>query len=116
MALLIVTILQSPILNAAEKTNNRNVPVIIGTRMPSNVASLRLLKEKNSFFSVVEQKLELSNMGKYPCNISINGTALTCNPGDHNIIRLKRTVDPLRKEFFAPDFLNEPKVEYTEKK
>jgi hypothetical protein len=43
--LLIVTMAQSPVLNAIEKPDKRNVPVIIGTRMPNNVESLRLLKE-----------------------------------------------------------------------
>ena len=73
-------------------------------------------QEDFSFFSAVEQKFDIFNMGEQPCNISINGIALSCNPGDHNIIRLKRTVDPSRKEFFTTDFLNEPKVEYIEKK
>ena len=73
-------------------------------------------RDNFKFYCAVEQKFDIFNMGTHQKNISINGIALTCTPGDHNIIKLEQTVDPLRKEFFTSDFLNEPEVNYIEKR
>jgi hypothetical protein len=63
-------------------------------------------------FSAQRQRLEIHNLGGSRLIVSVNGTTHPCEPGARNVMDMPRTVDPSRKEFFAPDFLEEPPVRY----
>ena len=62
-------------------------------------------------FSAREQTVEVCNLGKQQVNVTLNGARRACKPGESTRLKLKRRVDPARKEFFAKDFLNEPHVD-----
>lgn len=61
-------------------------------------------------FSARNQKIEIHNLGKQQSNITLNGVRCACKAGASTRMNLKRRIDPARKEFFAKDFLNEPKI------
>ena len=63
-------------------------------------------------FSARPQKVEVHNVGKADLTVSVNGSRISCAPGEKKSLRLEKCVDPRRKEFFAPDFLSEPPVKY----
>lgn len=71
-------------------------------------------QDKFKFFSAVEQKFDVFNMGDHPHDISINGITFTCSPKKHKAVKIGKAVDPSRQKFFADDFLVEPKVDYKE--
>ena len=58
-------------------------------------------------FSVASGTIEVHNLGKSSRTVCINNVRCTLEPGAHQVIRLKRSVDPQRKAFFAKDFLEE---------
>lgn len=64
------------------------------------------------FYSATNQRIELFNPGSNMQHVSINGLTVTIKPGDHAVIKLERTIDPLRKTFYDKDFLFEPEVDY----
>jgi len=63
-------------------------------------------------FSVSAQKVEIHNLAAKPISVSLNGTAVACGPGECKTVRIRRAVDPSRRDFFARDFLEEPRVEF----
>jgi len=58
-------------------------------------------------FSVASGTIEVHNLGKSSRTVCVNNVRCTLEPGAHQVIRLKRSVDPRRKAFFAKDFLEE---------
>ena len=68
-------------------------------------------KQNVTLFSAASQKVEVHNTGKRPLAVSLNGAATSVEPGDRKRMRIKRRVDPGRKEFFANGFLREPEIE-----
>jgi hypothetical protein len=64
------------------------------------------------FYSTTDQRIELFNPGSNMQHVSINGSTVTIKPGDHAVIKLERTVDPLRSAFYDKDFLVEPEADY----
>ena len=65
------------------------------------------------FFSPRDQDVEVHNLGEARLRLSVNGASRTCPAGGKVVVRLPRTVDPSRKEFFAKDFLEEPTIQPT---
>lgn len=63
-------------------------------------------------FSVRDQNVEVHNISGRNVKVSINGTAVSCPAGGRAVVPVARRVDPARKEFFAPDFLREPSMNY----
>lgn len=62
-------------------------------------------------FSARNQRAEIHNVGEDKLTVSINGVRCACPPGKRKAVRLGKCVDPKRKEFFASDFLVEPRVD-----
>ena len=71
-------------------------------------------EDKFKFFSAEKQNFGVFNVGEHPREIFINDAVQTCEAGGHITVEVGKTVDPSRKEFFADDFLVEPKVDYKE--
>ena len=63
-------------------------------------------------FSASPQTLEVHNVGKRRLLGSVNGGAFACSPGACVLVKIKQHVDSSRNEFFAPDFLEEPRVRW----
>lgn len=59
-------------------------------------------------FSVHDQRVEVHNVGRVVQKVTVNGTAQAVKPGACGRFLLKRRIDPVRKELFASDFLEEP--------
>ena len=59
-------------------------------------------------FSFLDQEVEAHNLGKAAVRVALNGASRNCKPGECVRIKLKRKVDPERKEFFVKDFMREP--------
>ena len=70
-------------------------------------------RESFGFFTAAAQDLEIQNLGDAACHVSVNRVTCTCKPGVPKRLLLRREVDPARKQFFAPDFLDEPRVTWT---
>lgn len=62
-------------------------------------------------FSAASQKVEIHNLGAAPVSLILNHARLTVYPGSKKSCRVPKAIDPLRKEFFAADFLDEPPVQ-----
>ena len=45
-------------------------------------------------------------------SVTLNRKQVTCPPGETVHVRLRRRVDPARREFFARDFLDEPETDW----
>ena len=69
-------------------------------------------KHEIELFSVRDQKVEVHSLGKEELSVTLNGTRCSCPAGEQRPVRLRRCVDPARREFYAPDFLDEPPVKY----
>ncbi len=80
-----------------------------------DLASWSVVKNgaKVSFFSVRGQRVEVHNVGHGAQKVTVNGVTRTLRPGECRWFRLKRKIDPRRREFFAPDFLEEPALKPT---
>jgi hypothetical protein len=63
-------------------------------------------------FNARSQEIQVHNVGKAELIVSINGSEIRCAPGEKKSLTMAKHVDPTRKEFFAPDFLSEPPVNY----
>ena len=59
------------------------------------------------FYNGCDQQVDLFNLGRKPIRITVNGVKRAVPAQGHERIGLKRKVDPARKEFFEPDFLEE---------
>jgi len=64
------------------------------------------------FFSAATQRLHVFNLGEQDTTFSVNGVRSGCGPRMWKTVRLRRTVDASRVDFFAPNFLEEPPVRY----
>ncbi len=62
-------------------------------------------------FSVSDQSVVVHNPGRSAQKVTLNGSARALKPGESLSFSLRRKIDPARREFFAPDFLEEPKVQ-----
>lgn len=67
-------------------------------------------RSKAQFFSVRDQTVLAHNVGGVSRRLSLNGATCRIEPGQQRTLRLPRKTDPARREFFAPDFLEEPTV------
>ena len=67
---------------------------------------------KVSLFSVCAQTVTVHNVGRRRRTLTVNGKRCTVLPGTSRAIAIGKHVDPARKEFFAPGFLDEPSVKY----
>jgi len=66
-----------------------------------------------SLFSATAQGLEVHNMDpSRGISVVVNGVRRSLKPSSVARIPVRRRVDPARREFFAPDFLEEPRVRY----
>jgi len=72
--------------------------------------TMRNRKQYVKFCSLAEQKVEVYNLGAKRVAVSINGRSVCIAPGGNTAIKIKRIVDPCQKEFYAPDFLEEPDI------
>lgn len=64
------------------------------------------------FFNAVAQKFEIHNLSGVARRIQINGQNLTCILGKAAVLEIAVAVDPGRKAFFAPGFLDEPDIDW----
>jgi len=64
------------------------------------------------FFSFRNQRIEVHNPTGRKLKVSVNGRSYTCGSRSRVVAEVRRTVDPTRKELFAPGFLEEPWVPY----
>jgi hypothetical protein len=62
------------------------------------------------FFSARAQGIEVHNVGQVAQRFSLNGSSGSLKPGECRTFRVRRAVDAARREFFDPDFLEEPMV------
>lgn len=63
-----------------------------------------------NFFSARAQGIEVHNVGRAAQRVSLNGSSGSLEPGECRTLRVRRAVDAARREFFDPDFLEEPVI------
>ena len=88
--------------------------VLIPQNKLTDLHSWTAAKSRHAFelFSVRDQRLEIHNLGGKNVKVCVNGKTYPCTPDAPTVAEVKRKVDPSRKEFFARNFLAEPKVNY----
>ena len=64
------------------------------------------------FFSAAPQRFGLHNLGGTACRVQINGRELMFAPGKGAVLDVAALIDPVRSAFFAPDFLDEPHIDW----
>jgi len=64
------------------------------------------------FYNAAAQKIEVFSLSAAPRRLRINGRVLTCRPGETALFTVAVAVDPSRRAFFAPDFLDEPEIDW----
>lgn len=63
-------------------------------------------------FNLRGQKLKVYNLSNHKKSVEVNGRKTICERDNGSSLVLKRKIDPLRREFFDPAFLDEPKTSY----
>jgi len=69
--------------------------------------------QRVALFSARSQGVEIHNVGREKAAVVLNGTRRTIAPAASKTVRIAKSVDPARSEFFAKGFLDEPAVKYT---
>lgn len=69
-------------------------------------------KHEIKCFSVCSQKAELHNIGDKTLIVRLNGNSFKVQAGACLKVKINKTVDLKRKEFFSSNFMEEPAVDY----
>lgn len=64
------------------------------------------------FFSAAAQRFGIHNLGEAECRVRFNGRGVVCGPAEVTVVGVAAAVDPARRAFFAPDFLDEPDIDW----
>jgi len=69
-------------------------------------------RQEFRLFNAAAQKFEVHNLSDVDRRIQINGRGSTCGAGKAAFLKIAVAVDPARKAFFAPGFLDEPAIDW----
>lgn len=81
-----------------------------GVEIQSWISSLS--KQKISLFTRNNQKVRLFNLSTHKQIIEVNGNQVSCRPNGECTVSIKKMVDPERAQYFASDFLEEPRMKW----
>lgn len=71
-----------------------------------------LCKQQISLFTRSDQKIRIFNLLARKQIIGVNGRQVSCRPNDECAISVKKKADPERAQYFASNFLEEPRIKW----